>query len=511
MAQRCLIGIDVGTSGVKVLVLAEDGVIITSAVEEYPLYTPHTGWTEQDPEDWWQGTIKALQRVLPACDGLEIAAVGLSGQMHGMVALDHEMQVVRKAILWNDQRTVSQCAELTALAGGPDALLAMTNNQMLTGYTGGKILWLMQNEPEAFARTRLILNPKDYIRYRLTGVAITEVSDASGTGFFDVRNKRWCTDLMQKAGLSPDHFPDVVESTDEAGRITAYASVVTGLPAGAVVSAGGGDAVISTTGLGLVKPGRIGITLGTSGVVAMGLPSFLPNPGGRLQVFRGNAPGSFTAMGVTLAAAGSYHWFRQALGQSEQAEAARLGTSSFRLLDEEAGSTEPGANGLVFLPYLNGERCPIHDAQARGGFIGLTGQHGKGHFARAVLEGVACSLRQVYELIGDAYKSQSDQVNLDGGEVVLAGGGAVSPLWRQIFADCFQLPVRTVYGSAEGGSFGAALVAGVTAGIWKDLAEAVLLVRPESEMLPLAGRRQVYDELYQNYTALYPALRAVQR
>lgn len=507
--ERCLIGIDVGTSGVKVLVLAENGRMLASAVEEYPLYTPYPGWTEQDPEDWWQGTIKALQRVLPSCAEMEIAAVGMSGQMHGMVALDHEMQVIRRAILWNDQRTVSQCQMLTDLAGGPSGLLDMTNNQMLTGYTGGKILWLMQNEPVHYARTRLILNPKDYIRYRLTGVAVTEVSDASGTGLYDVRNRRWCHDLMQKAGMAPDLFPEVLESTDEAGKVTAYAAVVTGLPAGTQVSAGGGDAVISTTGLGLVKPGRIGITLGTSGVVAMGLPAFLPNPGGSLQVFRGNAPGSFTAMGVTLAAAGSYHWFRQALGQSEQADAERLGTSAFRLLDEEAGATNPGAGGLIFLPYLTGERCPIHDAKARGGFIGLTGHHSKGHFARAVLEGVACSLRQVYDLIGDAGRSQSEAVPMDGGEIVLAGGGAVSILWRQIFADCFQLPVRTVYGSAEGGSFGAVLVAGVTAGIWSDLAEAVALVRPESETLPLSGRRAVYDELYQTYTLLYPALKNV--
>lgn len=504
MGGQCLIGIDVGTSGVKVLAVAGDGALIASAVEEYPLYTPQAGWTEQDPSDWWDGTLKALRRVVPACRDRVVAAVGLSGQMHGMVALDENLQVIRRAILWNDQRTGRQCRELTELAGGPEGLLAMTNNQMLTGYTGGKIRWLQQTEPENFKRTRLILNPKDYIRLLLTGAILTEVSDASGTGFFDVRAGTWSGEFLRLAGLPADLFPPVVESTDCAGRISAAAAAATGLPADTPVSGGGGDAVISTTGLGLIKPGRIGVTLGTSGVVAMGLPAFMPNPQGSLQVFRGNAPGTFTAMGVTLAAAGSYHWFRRALGQYEQAEAARQGQSAFQLLDRAAAATPPGADGLIFLPYLTGERCPIHDEKARGAFIGLTSLHEKGHFARAVMEGVACSLRQVYELIVGSNKSW-----MESGEVVLAGGGAVSPLWRQIFADCFQLPVRTVYGSAEGGSFGAALVAGVTAGIWPDLAAAVSLVRPESETWPVAGRRSIYDEQYRRYVSLYPALKTV--
>jgi xylulokinase len=503
MQGTCLIGIDVGTSGVKVIALTQDGRLIASAVAEYPLYSPQAGWNEQDPADWWAGTIKALGQVMPACAGQAIAAVGLSGQMHGMVALDDKMQVIRKAILWNDQRTDRQCRELTELAGGAAGLLELTNNQMLTGYTGGKIRWLQQEEPEHFARTRLILNPKDYIRYLLTGEAATEVSDASGTGLYDVRNKTWSLSLLSRAGLDPDLFPPVVESTDQTGAVSRVAAELTGLPAGTPVSGGGGDAVISTTGLGLIRPGRIGVTLGTSGVVAMSLPDFMPNPQGSLQVFRGNNPGTFTAMGVTLAAAGSYHWFRQALGQYEQAEGKRLGQSSFRLLDEAAAATPPGAEGLIFLPYLTGERCPIHDAQARGAFIGLTARHGKGHFARSVMEGVAYSLRQVIDLIIGANRDW-----LDAGEVVLAGGGAASPLWRQIIADVFQLPVRTVYGSAEGGSFGAALVAGVTAGIWPDLTQAIRLVRPESETAPERRHQALYDQQYRHYVALYPALKS---
>lgn len=501
LPQVCLIGIDAGTSGVKVLAVSSAGQIIASVMEEYPLYTPQAGWTEQDPADWWDGTVRALQRILPACREYAIAGVGLSGQMHGMVALDQDRRVVRKAILWNDQRTGRQCQEITELAGGLDNLLSLTNNRMLTGYTGGKIRWLQQMEPENFARTRMILNPKDYIRFRLTGEYLSEVSDASGTGLYDVRNNCWSLPLLARIGLDPALLPPVVESIAVAGRISAAAAAATGLAGGTPVSGGGGDAVISTTGLGLIRPGRIGVTLGTSGVVAMGLPEYMPNPQGNLQLFRGNAPGTFTAMGVTLAAAGSYQWFRNALGQYEAAEAKKQGTSAFRLLDAAAAATPAGAEGLIFLPYITGERCPLNDPNARGAFLGLTSLHGKGHFARAVMEGVAYSLRQVYDLIAAENRSW-----IDSGEVVLAGGGAASPLWRQIFADVFNLPVRTVFGSAEGGSFGAALVAGVTAGVWTDLNEAVKLVLPESETLPIPANLPVYEKIYRKYLKMYPAL-----
>ncbi len=502
MEKKILIGIDVGTSGVKVIAVSADGTILTSVVESYPLYTPKAGWTEQDPADWWQAAVKALRQVTDACRAHSIAAVGLSGQMHGMVALDENMQVIRRAILWNDQRTETQCREITELAGGEAALLELTNNQMLTGYTGGKIRWLQQQEPDHFARTRWILNPKDYIRWLLTGVRITEVSDASGTGLYDVRQNRWSETLLAKLGLSPDLFPPVAESAAQTGEISEAAAEQTGLKPGIPVSGGGGDAVISTTGLGLIKPGRIGVTLGTSGVVAMGLPQFMPNPQGSLQIFRGNAPDTFTAMGVTLAAAGSYEWFRNALGQAEILQAETSGKNAFYWLDQAASQTPAGAEGLIFLPYLTGERCPVFDAHARGGFIGLTALHQKGHFARAVMEGVAYSLRQVYELIVGSNRDW-----MESGEVVLAGGGAVSPVWRQSLADVFQLPVRTVYGSAEGGSFGAALVAGVTAGIWSDLHEAVALIRPESETQPDPRTKDVYDRMYQRYTRLYEALK----
>jgi len=502
MAERCIIGIDVGTSGVKVLAIDEQAAILASVIEEYPLYTPQAGWTEQEPEDWWQATAKCLRQVMAQLKDRTIAAIGLSGQMHGMVALDKDDQVVRRAILWNDQRTGKQCEEITAAAGGMNGLLSFTNNQMLTGFTGGKILWMKQNEPENYAKTVRIINPKDYIRFRLSGEKITEVSDASGTGFFDVRTRSWSTALLGKLGIDPALFAPVVESTDEAGRVSEEAAAFTGLPAGTVISGGGGDAVISTTGLGLIKPGRIGVTLGTSGVVAMGLPGFMENPEGKLQVSCNNAPGTWHAMGVTLAAAGSYQWFRNTFAKYEREQARSQGKSAFFLLDQAAKATAPGAEGLLFLPYLTGERCPVNDPDARGAFLGITSIHELGHFSRAVMEGVAFSLRQVYDLIVSVNPGLVEH-----GEVILAGGGAVSPVWRQIFADVFNLPVRTVYGSAEGGSFGAALVAGVTAGIWSSLADTVPLIKPESETAPRPEFVPVYAAAYAKYVKMYDALK----
>lgn len=502
MSKRCLIGIDVGTSGVKVLALSDQGLIIKSCVANYPQYAPQTGWSEQDPEDWWQGTIQALGAVLNDCNGFEVAGVSLSGQMHGMVALDAENELIRRAILWNDQRTIEQCAEITKLANGLDHLLEATNNQMLTGYTGGKILWLKQNEPDLYERTRTILNPKDYIRFRLTGALGTDVSDASGFGFFDVQNRSWNVELIRKSGLDPAIFPAFVDSSEQTGQVHAGAASQTGLPEGVPVFGGGGDAVVSTTGLGIFKPGRIAVTLGTSGVVAIGLPSFMKNPGGKLQFFRGNQPGSFVAMGVTLAAAGSYEWYKQVLGQYESEISQKTGRSAYALLDDEAILTPPGADGLIFLPYLYGERCPYNDPEARGAFIGLHANHRKGHLSRAVLEGVAYSMRQVYDLITETADSLPAST-----EIVLAGGGAGSKLWRQIIADVFQLPVRTVYGSVEGGAFGAALLAGVGAKVWPDLASTAKFIRTESETMPDPGVASAYEKMYRRYCSLYQALR----
>lgn len=303
MSRDITIGIDIGTSGCK-SVAVRQGRVLASATEGYPLYTPRPGYSEQNPVDWWSGVCRSVSQVCKQINADEIAAVSLSGQMHGMVALDREYQVIRPAILWNDQRTQKQCDEITAAAGGLDALLEHTNNMMLTGYTGGKILWLRENEKENFDKTYKIINPKDYILLRLTGELCTDMSDASGTGLFNVKTRTWATDLIRKLDLDPDLFVTPLESVDAAGNITAEASEATGIPEGTVVYAGGGDAVISTVAMGLT-PGKVGVTLGTSGVVAVTLPGFAPNPRGLLQVFCGNLKGSWVAFGCTLSAAGA--------------------------------------------------------------------------------------------------------------------------------------------------------------------------------------------------------------
>ncbi len=497
---RLVMGIDVGTSGCKILVLDEFGKIRASAIEEYPIYTPQAGWTEQDPEDWWQAVVRGIKRVLASCSE-KIISVGFSGQMHGMVALDESNSVIRKAILWNDQRTSAECDEITSAAGGTDALIEYTNNRMLTGFTAGKILWMKKNEPENYERTKLIINPKDYIRFRLSGTLETDVSDASGFGLFDVKNKEWAYELIEKIGIKKSVFPSVSESSDIVGYVTAEASALTGLSEECIVCAGGGDAVISTTGLGLIGTGRIGVTLGTSGVVAVSLPSFAKNHGGALQISCNNSPDVWHAMGVTLSAAGSYHWFKNTFGDYESFHGAEIGKSAFALLDDLAKDTSAGADGLIFLPYLSGERAPINDPMARGAFLGIDSTKKKGHFARAVMEGVAYSLKQVYELIISA----NDEIKTD--SVVLAGGGAVSDVWRQIVADVFNLPVYTVYGSAEGGSFGAAILAGVAAKIWKNVESAAEIIVPESETLPIESNTEVYCRLYDKYCKFYDAIK----
>lgn len=489
--KTCVIGIDVGTSGCKTIAISPDGSILGESLREYPLYQPQPGYSEQEPEDWWQGAVGSIRELIEQIGPAEIAGVSFSGQMHGMVALDRQGKVVRRAILWNDQRTEKQCSEITSAAGGLDGLLGYTNNRMLTGFTGGKILWMKEHEPENYQSSAVVINPKDYLRYRLTGEIATDVSDASGTGFFDVQHRRWARDLIEQSGLRYDLFPPVVESTGRTGSVSAQAAELTGIPEGTPVYGGGGDAVISTAGMGLVLPGRVGITLGTSGVVACTLSEYAPNPEGKLQFFCANSPGKYVAFGCTLAAAGSYQWFRDALESAD----------SFRALDDAAQQTPPGAEGLLFLPYLTGERCPVFDASARGAFVGIHARMGKGHFARAVLEGVCYSMKQVYDgILTAAPGIQSDTV-------VVAGGGAKSPLWRQMLADIFGLPVSTVYGSAQGGAFGAALVAGAGCGMYSSLEDAMRLSRRESETLPQQENREIYREGFEKYVRLYDALK----
>ncbi|MEA4897224.1 MAG: xylulokinase [Eubacteriales bacterium] len=502
MAEQYLIGLDIGTSGAKCILVNRKGTVVASATREYPLDTPRAGWAEQDPADWWRAVAEGCRAILNKAQvpTEAIVALSLSGQMHGLVALDRERRVIRPSILWCDQRTQKQCDALTERAGGPEKLLTYTNNQMLTGYTGGKILWLKEEESDNFARMDVFCCPKDYIRLLLTGEVATDVSDGSGTGFFDTKNRRWSDELIALAGLDKRIFPPVLESTALAGRVTGRAAEETGLPEGLKVYAGGGDAVIQTTGSGLVRPGVLGVVIGTAGNVAMGFTGFHENPAGKLQMFANNEPGLYHALGCTLAAGSAYRWFRDTLCE-RQIEAARAqGLSAYDLMGESAEASRPGANGVVFLPYLAGERCPYPDPNARGVFYGMSLATSRCDMTRAVMEGVTYSLRQVAELFTRVAPSE---------KVYSSGGGSASKLWRQIQADVFGLPVYTMSAASEGGAYGAVLVAGVGAGVWKDLNEAISVLSVETETLPNGANRAAYEDAYGLYCDLYPALKPV--
>lgn len=488
LKMKYLVGIDPGTSGVKCLVMDEAGKVVKSVTKEYPLYTPKPAWSEQDPADWWNGTKSALQEMLKDVDKTKIAAVGFSGQMHGLVALDENNKVIRRAILWNDQRTGAECEEIVNIAGGIDGLVSYTNNNMLTGYTGGKLLWLKKNEPENFAKMKRFVMPKDYVRLLLTGVAATDVSEASGVGLFDVKNRKWATGLIEKLGFPMDIFPKVYESDEITGYITKEAEAQTGLPAGIPVYGGGGDAVIQNAGMGIVREGTLGVVMGTSGVVATAMKSFGVNPEGKLQFFCNNAAGKWMAIGCQLSCAGSMEWFKNTFYAESNAP--------FVEINKGAEASGIGAGGVVFLPYLTGERCPYPDPDARGVFYGMSLLTKKGDLARAVMEGVAYGLRQIYDLIGEA------NPNLKFTEVILSGGGAKSELWKQIIADIINLPVKILAGAAEGGAYGGAIVAGVGEGIWKSL-EDVDVYEVKEVINPIPENAEKYKKWMAVYDKLY--------
>jgi len=500
MPRQLVMGIDVGTSGCKTLLIDETGDVIRRELEENPLSTPQPGWSEQSPEDWWKAVKLTIQRLLKDFDGVsDIKAIGLSGQMHGLVALDEDGRVLRPSILWNDQRTGKQCQEIHEKAGGVEGVLKLTNNRMLPGYTGGKILWVRENEPQVYEKIRRILNPKDYIRFRLTGEYATEVSDASGTGLFNVRERDWSYRLLELLDIPRDWLPQCYESPEISGKVIQSVASGLGLPAGLPVAGGGGDAVVQTTGTGLVEPGILGTTIGTAGIAAMALDRCYDNPEGKLQVFCNNMPDTWHTMGVTLAAGGSLRWFRDVLGGAEKEVSRWTGEEVYEILGREAAKSEPGSEGLLFLPYLIGERCPHADPQAKGAFVGLTLRHNRCHVLRSVFEGVIFSLRDVTELI--------KEMGITITQIRTSGGGALSNLWRQIHADVFNSEVVTVSGSGEGGAYGAALVAGAGVGMWSSVEEAAQVVKVETRNAAVPKHTEVYDRLFPVYQGLYSALK----
>jgi xylulokinase len=453
-----LVGLDVGTSGVKGIAISADGEVLASAEEPYPLSTPHPGFAEQDPDDWW-GAAQACLARLPR------GAIGFAGQMHGLVALDEDDRVLRPAILWNDQRTGAECADIERRVG-LERLIELTGNRALTGFTAPKLLWLRAHEPDTYARIRHVLLPKDYVRLRLTGEHAIDVADASGTLLFDVARRRWSDEVCAALEIPPAWLPPVHESTEIAGA---------------------GDQAAAALGAGIDAPGPVSVVLGTSGVVLAVLPAYAPDPQARVHVFCHAVPGTWHAMGVMLSAAGSAAWLQRILG-------AELG-----VLDAEAEAWEPGCEGLLFAPYLAGERTPYADPDARGAFTGLSVRHDRGALWRAMLEGVAFGLRDSLELLRDL--GARPEVGR------ISGGGARSALWVKIVASVLGLPLERTE-SEEGSAYGAAMLAGVRAGVFADAHDAVArCVRVRERVEPDPAWAAAYDEAYTRYRALYPTLR----
>ncbi|GGI91801.1 xylulokinase [Saccharopolyspora subtropica] len=491
-----LIGIDLGTSTCKVIAVNGSGEVIAKQSRDYPMINLRQGWAEQDPAEWWRATdeaITALTASLPQ-SGREITGIGLCGQMHGLTALDAEGKPLRHAILWNDQRAAPQCDWITERAGGLAELLRMTRNRMLPGFTGGKIIWFRENEPELFERTARILNPKDYLRLRMTGTYVTDVSDASGTGLFDVAHRCWSDELLQLLDIDRALLPDVVESVDQTGQVLPELARRWNVPGGTPVFGGGGDAVIQTTAMGLIDAGPVGFTIGTAGIVAGGAASCPDNPGGRVQVSCGNAPGRWHVMGVSLSAGGAFQWLRDAL-----APVTTTDPISFDKLVGLAKAVEPGCNGLLFLPYLLGERSPHVAPEAAASWVGLTPMHHVGHLARSVMEGVLLNMREILEVCR--------QAGLDCDRVVASGGATTESLWLQMLADVLGRETTTVTGSSEGGAYGAALAAGVGTGQWRDFDEALAGVSVERTFIPRQATAQTYDRIFRTHRRLYDELR----
>jgi len=489
--MRLLLGIDLSTTGAKALLIDGDGRVVSSATTPLSLSTPHPLWSEQDPREWWTATTNSITQALAIANasGDDVVAIGLTGQMHGLVLLDDRGEVLRPAILWNDQRCGAECDEIRARVSRAE-LVRITGNDALTGFTAPKILWVETHEPEVYRRTRHVLLPKDYIRYKLTGTHAMDKADGSGTMLFDLRKRAWSSEILDALNISPEWLPQTFEGHETTGEVTREAAALTGLRPGTPVVAGGGDQSAQAVGTGVVRPGTMAVTLGTSGVVFAATESALIEPEGRLHAFCHAVAGRWHLMGVMLSAAGSLQWYRDKLACDR----------SFAELVDEAAGVPAGSEGLIFLPYLSGERTPHPDPLARGAWIGLTTRHGQAHLTRSILEGVAFGIKDMFCLMRDAGLGAIDEVRV-------SGGGAKSLLWRQILADTLDAELVTV-NTTEGAAFGAALLAGVGAGVWADVdaacAETIAVsdrVEPNKEAI------KIYQSLYDQYRNLYPTLK----
>ena len=487
------LGIDTSTTGSKALLIDEHGKVVATASSPHTLQTPRPLWSEQDPHEWWGAVSASIKSVLESAGigGERIGAVGLTGQMHGLVLLDEAGKVLRPAILWNDQRTQSQCDEIHARIG-KEKFIQITGNVALTGFTAPKILWVKENEPDVYGKAKLVLLPKDYIRYKLTGEYAMDKADGAGTVLFDLKSRAWSDEVLTALEIPRAWMPETFEGPECTGYICKEASSLTGLKVGTPVVAGGGDQAAQAVGVGAVEPGIVGLTVGTSGVVFATTPSALIEPEGRLHAFCHAVPGLWHFMGVMLSAAGSLQWYRDSLAPD----------MSFDALLREAESVPAGSEGLQFLPYLSGERTPHPDPLARGAFIGLTLRHKRAHMTRAVLEGVSFGLKDSFTLIQNAGLGAITQVRA-------SGGGTKGALWRQILASVLEAELVTV-NTTEGAAYGAALLAGVGAGAWPDVASACqTCIKITGSTHPEGSQVAVYRKTYPIFQELYPALKPI--
>ena len=500
MQTTYLLGVDIGTSGTKTVLFDSCGATVASAAVEYPLYQPQNGWAEQDPADWWNAVTSTIRTVLAQSeiDPANVAGIGLSGQMHGLVMLDETGNVLRRSIIWCDGRTTAECGEITE-AVGAERLIELTANPALPGFTAGKILWVRKNEPELYKKCAHILLPKDYVRYQLTGVFATEVSDASGMNLLDVKNRCWSKEVLHTLKIDPALLPKVYESPEVTGYITAKTAALTGLKEGMPVVGGAGDNAAAAVGTGVVTDGSAFTTIGTSGVVFAHTSNVAIDPEGRVHTFCCAVPGCWHVMGVTQGAGLSLKWFRDNFCEAEVETAKGMDVDPYCLMDKQAARVPIGANRLLYLPYLMGERTPHLNADCRGVFFGLSAIHTRYDMLRAVMEGVTYSLRDCIEIL----RTMGVMPN----EMLACGGGGSSPFWRQMLADVYNCPVSTV-ASKEGPALGGAILAGVGAGIFSSVEEGCArLIRKNEPQLPDAAAHERYEPFYHLYRSLYPALK----